>query len=97
MKFHYHRLGKVDVDLKRSSQFSAKFRNVITVDKLQLCASMLKTYETHYLGKRCAVFISKLLDKFEQEKEQRLLKNRQELLDQGNDPKIVKIRKSLCT
>ena len=56
---------------------------------------MLKTYEPHYLGKRYAVFVSKSLDKVEQENEQCLLKNRQELLDQGKDPKIVKIRKGV--
>ena len=66
-----------------------------TVDKIQSRASMLKTYEPRYMGVNYAVFISKSLNKDEQEKEQQLLKRRRELLNNGSDPKSIKIRKGV--
>ena len=42
--------------------------------------------------KKYAVSVSKTIGKEEQEKEQRLLKNRRELLDKGND--LIKLIKS---
>ena len=62
------------------------------VDKIQARASMLKTYEPRYMGVNYAVFILKSLNKDEQEKERQLLKRRRELLNNGSDPKSIKIR-----
>ena len=66
-----------------------------TVDKIQARASMLKTYEPRYMGVNYAVFISKSLNKDGQEKEQQLLKRRRELINNGSDPKSIKIRKGV--
>ena len=61
-------------------------------DKKQARASMLKTYEPRYMGVNYAVFILKSPNKDEQEKERQLLKRRRELLNNGSDPKSIKIR-----
>ena len=81
--------------VKKPRQLLVKFRNMYTVDKIQARASMLKTYEPRYMGVNYAVFISKSLNKDEQEKEQQLLKRRRELLNNGSDPKSIKIRKGV--
>ena len=54
---------------------------------------MLKNYEPNIKGSKYSVFLSKSLDKEDQERERNLLKKRRELLENGNEAKDIKIRK----
>ena len=46
----FRRLGKFNATNKRPRQFLAKFRNVITADRLFARVSMLKNYELNIKG-----------------------------------------------
>ena len=56
---------------------------------------MLKNYEPNIKGNKYSVFLSKSLDKEDQERERNLLKKRRELLENGNKAKDTKIRKNI--
>ena len=56
---------------------------------------MLKNYEPNIKGNKYSVFLSKSLDKEDQERERNLLKKRRELLENGNEAKDIKIRKNI--
>ena len=56
---------------------------------------MLKNYHPNIKGNKYSVFLSKSLDKEDQERERNLLKKRRELLENGNEAKDIKIRKNI--
>ena len=72
-----------------------KFRNVITVDRSFARAKMLKNYEPNIKGNEYSVFLSKYLNKEDQEREQNLLKKRRKLLESGNEAKDIIIRNNI--
>ena len=87
------RLGKFNANNKRSRKILVKFRNVITADRFFARATMLKNYEPNIKGNKYSAFLSKSLNKEDQESERNLLKKRLELLESGNEAKIIKIKK----
>ena len=72
-----------------------KIRNVITVDRSFARAKMLTNYETNIKRNEYSVFLSKYLNKEDQEREQNLLKKRREQLESGNEAKDIIIRNNI--
>ena len=70
------RLGKFNATNERPRQFLVKFRNVITADRLFARATMLKNYEPSIKGNKYSVFLPKFLNKDDQEKETKLVKEK---------------------
>ena len=92
----FRRLGKYNAESSRPRQILVKFSHALTVDKILARSAMLKMYEPTYNDKKYLVFVSKSLNKTEQEKEQKLLKKRREILDSGTvDPRNVRIRRGI--
>ena len=91
----FRRLGNFNATNKRPRQILVKFRNVITADRLFARAIMLKNYEPNIKGNKYSVFLSKSLNKEDQERERNLLKKIRELLESGNEAKDLKIRNNI--
>ena len=91
----FRRLGNFNATNKRPRQILVKFRNVLTADRLFARAIMLKNYEPNIKGNKYSVFLSKSLNKEDQERERNLLKKTRELLESGNEAKDIKIRNKI--
>ena len=68
----FRRFGKFNATNKRPSQILVKFRNVITTDRLFARATMLKNYEPKIKKNKYSFFLSKSLNKEDQERERNL-------------------------
>ena len=68
----FRRFGKFNATNKRPRQILVKFRNVITTDRLFARATMLKNYEPNIKKNKYSFFLSKSLNKEDQERERNL-------------------------
>ena len=91
----FRTLGKLNATNKNTRQVLVKFRKVITADRLFERATMLENYKSNIKENKDSVFLSKFLNKKDQERERTLLKKRRELLESGNEAKDMKIRSNI--
>ena len=68
------------------------FKTELVVNKIFARANKLTFYECDGILDKYKVFISKSLSKTEQELENKLLKKRRELINEGNQPSTLRIR-----
>ena len=63
----FRRLGKFNANSSRPRQILVKFSHALTVDKILARSAMLKMYEPTFYDQKYLVFVSKSLNKEEQE------------------------------
>ena len=88
----FNRLGKYQPNATRPRTLLVKFKTELVVNKILARANKLRFYEGDGIQDKYKVFISKSLSKTEQELENKLLKKRRELINEGNQPSTLRIR-----
>ena len=84
-------MGKFRPESTRPRTFLVKFCDKVTAYKVLTIAFRLKQYDGT-ADEKCKVYISKSLNKTEQEHEHKILKRRRSLIEENTDPSRLKIR-----
>ena len=85
------RMEKLRPELIRPRTFLVRFREKTTAYKVLASAFRLKRYDGT-ADEKFEVYISKSLNKTEQEQEHKILKKRRSLIEENTDPSRLKIR-----
>ena len=85
------RMEKLRTELIRPRTFLVRFREKTTAYKVLASAFRLKRYDGT-ADEKFEVYISKSLNKTEQEQEHKILKKRRSLIEENTDPSRLKIR-----
>ena len=84
-------MGKFRPESIRPRTFFVKFRDKMTAYKVLASAFRLKHYDGT-ADEKFKVYISKSLNKTEQEQERKILKKRRSLIEENTDPSRLKVR-----